>query len=44
MDSGNRLVAGSSGSEAQLDSVVATAHSPVPRARVAFRDIFFGMI
>jgi len=40
MDSGNRLVAGSSDSEAQLDSVVATVHSPVPCAHAAFPDIF----
>ena len=44
MDSGNRLAAGSSDSAAQLDSVVATVHSPVPRAHAAFPELFGMML
>jgi len=44
MDSGNRLVAGSSDSAAQLDSVVATVHSPVPRAHAAFPEFIWNIV
>ena len=41
MDSGNRLVAGSSDSAAQLDSVVATVHSPVPARVLPFPEFIW---
>jgi len=40
MDSGDQRVAGSMDSEAQLDSDVATAHSPDAGASSPFSEIF----